>query len=221
VAATKTALTKDAVVDRALSLGDAEGLDAVTIRRLAQELGVTPMALYWHFKNKELLLIGMVDRLMAGVAIDVDPGGRWQVRLRAQAEALLKVMRAHPSMPGLLEVTDKQRSENFALATETALKLLVLGGFTLNHAYAIASYILGGVRSLVATEPGCPYGVPREMAAEWQRASRLQMASYPADRFPHLTEFGASLDTERDLVDYYAFGIDLLMAGIESMAVRG
>jgi len=208
------------VVERALSLGDAEGLDAVTIRRLAHELGVTPMALYWHFKNKELLFIGMVDRLMAGVAIDIDPTGPWQVRLRAQAEALLEVMRAHPCMPGLLEVTDKQRSENFALATETALRLLVLGGFTLDHAYTVAVYILGGVRTLVANEPGCPYGVPREMAAEWQRANKLRMASFPPDRFPHLTEFGTSPDAEPDLAEYYTFGIDLLMAGIEAMALR-
>jgi len=220
VAATKTALTKDAVVERALSLGDAEGLDAVTIRRLAHELGVTPMALYWHFKNKELLFIGMVDRLLAGVAIDVDPAGPWQVRLRAQAEALLEVMRAHPCMPGLIEVTDKHRSENFALATETALRLLAQGGFTLGHAYSIATYVMSGVRSLVATEPGCPYGVPKEQAAEWQRVNKLRMASFPPDRFPYLTEFGAAPNDEPDLDEYYTFGIDLLMAGIEGMASR-
>ena len=49
-------LTKAAVAERALRLGDEHGLEAVTIRRLAQELGVTPMALYWHFKNKDELL---------------------------------------------------------------------------------------------------------------------------------------------------------------------
>src|SRR5690348_12640763 len=46
-------LSKAAVAERALRLGDEEGVEAVTIRRLAQELGVTPMALYWHFKNKD------------------------------------------------------------------------------------------------------------------------------------------------------------------------
>ena len=46
------------MVGRAIALADAEGLDALTIRRLAQELGVTPMALYWHFRNKEELLAG-------------------------------------------------------------------------------------------------------------------------------------------------------------------
>ena len=53
-------LTKQAVVQRALALADADGLDALTIRRLATELGVTPMALYWHFRNKEELLAGLL-----------------------------------------------------------------------------------------------------------------------------------------------------------------
>src|SRR5215467_7003154 len=49
----RTRLSRSAVVDRALALADREGLDALTIRRLATELGVTPMALYWHFRSKE------------------------------------------------------------------------------------------------------------------------------------------------------------------------
>jgi AcrR family transcriptional regulator len=54
--AERTKLSRAAVVDRALWLADAEGVEALTIRRLAQELGVTPMALYWHFRNKEELI---------------------------------------------------------------------------------------------------------------------------------------------------------------------
>src|SRR5579862_2663509 len=56
-------LSKRAVVDRALKLADAAGLDALTIRKLAQDLGVTPMALYWHFRSKEDLLEGMAERV--------------------------------------------------------------------------------------------------------------------------------------------------------------
>src|SRR5216683_8065988 len=53
--AERTRLSKDAVVDRGLAIADAEGLDALTIRRLGGDLGVTPMALYWHFRSKEAL----------------------------------------------------------------------------------------------------------------------------------------------------------------------
>src|SRR4028119_2254718 len=61
-ASNRVTLTPQAVVEGALALADAEGLGAVTIRRLAKELGVTPMALYWHFRSKDELLEGMAAR---------------------------------------------------------------------------------------------------------------------------------------------------------------
>ncbi len=71
-------LSAASIVERAIQIGDTEGIDAVTIRRLATDLGVTPMALYWHFKNKEQLLIGMADHLVANFAPSpptIGPGG--------------------------------------------------------------------------------------------------------------------------------------------------
>ena len=68
------------MVDRALALGDAEGLEAVTIRRMRHELGVTPMALYWHFRNKEELLAGLADQIWAELDTDVDPSAAWPTR---------------------------------------------------------------------------------------------------------------------------------------------
>lgn len=62
-ASNRVTLTPQTVVEGALALADAEGLEAVTIRRLAKELGVTPMALYWHFSSKGELLEGMAARI--------------------------------------------------------------------------------------------------------------------------------------------------------------
>src|ERR1700760_1856344 len=64
-------LTKSTVVGRALELADRDGVDALTIRRLATELSVTPMALYWHFRSKEELLSGLSDQIWS----EGDPGG--------------------------------------------------------------------------------------------------------------------------------------------------
>ena len=60
-------LSRDAILDRALAIADADGIDAVSVRRLARELGVTPMALYWHFAGKEALLHALGDRLLGGL----------------------------------------------------------------------------------------------------------------------------------------------------------
>src|SRR5712671_3885715 len=89
--ADKARLSKSAVVGRALALADAEGLDALTVRRLAQELGVTPMALYWHFRSKEELLSGLADRFWSEIDTDVDEAAPWPAQLRALLESLVEV----------------------------------------------------------------------------------------------------------------------------------
>ena len=82
-------LSKRAVVDRALKLADANGLDALTIRKLAQDLGVTPMALYWHFRSKEDLLEGMAERVWGEIDVHVEEAVPWWAQLQAGLESLV------------------------------------------------------------------------------------------------------------------------------------
>src|SRR5271156_4058035 len=90
-------LTRRAVVDRAMHLADSAGLDSLTIRKLAQELGVTPMALYWHFRSKDELLDGLAERVWSEIDVDVDAEAPWPDQLRGLLESLLQVLRAHPA----------------------------------------------------------------------------------------------------------------------------
>jgi TetR/AcrR family transcriptional regulator, tetracycline repressor protein len=211
-------LSKSAVAERALRLGDEEGLEAVTIRRLAQALGVTPMALYWHFKNKDELLLGIVDHVLTTVRADREATDPWPVQLRAMVEALITVMRAHPALPELLHAADKGEAASFNRATNDALSLLTQGGFTLHESYWVANYLLHGAIGLVAAQPGCPSTVPAEQAAEWHRQKRLKMQQLPADQYPMLVAFAATYSDEPDIDHYFRFGIDLLMAGVEAAA---
>src|ERR1700735_4386451 len=103
----RSRLTKRSVVDRGLALADANGLDGLTIRRLAQDLGVTPMALYWHFRSKEELLAGLGAQVWAGTAADVDPAADWPAQLRGLMESLVAVLRGHPSASQLLMAGQK------------------------------------------------------------------------------------------------------------------
>src|ERR1700690_844547 len=106
----RSRLSKRSVVDRGLALADASGLDGLTIRRLAQDLGVTPMALYWHFRSKEDLLLGLAEQVWSEIGIDVDQAQPWPVRLRGLLESLVRALRAHPCAGQLLMETEK-RSE--------------------------------------------------------------------------------------------------------------
>ncbi|GAB3279275.1 hypothetical protein GCM10027589_05710 [Actinocorallia lasiicapitis] len=212
------ALTKEAVVDTALSLGDTEGLGAVTIRRLAQELGVTPMALYWHFKNKDQLFIAMIDELMAGACVDkaTEP---WQAGIQQQVDALTRSMRAHPYMHELLHVGNKIDSRNFAHATESALAFLTRAGFPLTRAYQVASYLLQGICALVENQPSLPAWHDGGLD-EWSRQLRRSVNLYPRDECPLLVAFSESIDEGVDLEEYFRFGVETLLVGVEAMAAK-
>ncbi|MEU6427039.1 TetR/AcrR family transcriptional regulator C-terminal domain-containing protein [Microbispora sp. NPDC046973] len=213
-------LSRRSLVEKAVELADAESLESVTVRRLAQELGVTPMALYWHVKNKDQLLVCLADHLLTEVTPEFDAHAPWNLRLRAMVEALVGVMRRHRYMPGLLGMVEKQELPNFARATDTALDLLSQAGFTLGEGFAVSTYLLHGAMALVDNEPGCPGAFSAAEAAEWRRQRRLRLEQFPADEFPRIVEYAKTTEEEPDVEAYYAFGLDLLMSGVEAMAAK-
>jgi len=212
-------LTKQAVVGCALALGDEEGLDAITYRRLATELGVTPMALYWHFKNKEELLAGLADQVWSEIDTDVDLTAEWHLQLRRLLESLLSVLRAHPCASQLLLAGEKQ-SDAALVATETALAVLRRGGFDPDHAAEVARSSLWTGLMLVMSEPGFDPGLTEAERAEKQRRNRVKLALLPPDRYPHLVESAAALTACDDPEFHYRFGVDLFVAGVRAIAVR-
>src|SRR3954447_7053679 len=90
-----TGLTRAAIVERAHELAAAEGLAAISLRRLAREFDVSAMALYWHVENKEGLLNAMAERCYEGVAVPAD--GTWPERLRGVLAALVGELRRYPA----------------------------------------------------------------------------------------------------------------------------
>jgi TetR/AcrR family transcriptional regulator, tetracycline repressor protein len=210
-------LSKGAVVERALALADADGLDALTIRRLAAELRVTPMALYWHFRNKEELLEGLADRVWGELDIDVDPAAPWPAQLRGLLESLVGVLRAHPSASQLLLITAKSGPAALA-ATEVALEVLRGAGFDPSHASEITRSALWTGLMLVMSEPGMEPGMEDEDRAEHQRRALVRLASLPVSRFPRVVECALPLTACDDPEFHYRLGIDLFIAGVEAIA---
>src|SRR3712207_4603006 len=93
-ATNRVTLTPRTVVEVALTLAESEGLEALTIRRLAKELGVTPMALYWHFRSKDELLDGMAARIFEEVDLSVDASAAWREQLRSEERRVGKECRS-------------------------------------------------------------------------------------------------------------------------------
>lgn len=218
-ATNRVTLTPRTVVEGALALAGAEGLEAVTIRRLARGLGVTPMALYWHFRNKGELLDGMAARIFEEIDLSLDASATWQEQLRALLGSMVDALRAHPSTATLLS-TRTVSSEDGLLATEVALDILRRGGFSPAEATQIARHALSSVTNLVSGEPGVVVRDESGRLLDARRYSRIFLESLPPERYPRLVEAAAPLSEGVDPDTYFTFGLDLLLAGIEAMAVR-
>ena len=218
-AASRVALTPRTVVEGALALAEAEGLEAVTIRRLARELGVTPMALYWHFRSKDELLEGVAARIFEEIDLSVDASATWAEQMRALLGSMLGVLRAYPSAAILLS-TRTVSSERGLLATEVALDILRRGGFSPAEATQVARHALSTITSLAGGEPGVVAREEPEELVDARRRARRYMESLPPERYPRLVEAATPLSEGVDPDAYYAFGLDLLLAGIEAMAMR-
>ncbi|MER6342319.1 helix-turn-helix domain-containing protein [Streptomyces tendae] len=96
-------LRREAIADSAIAIADVEGLEAVTIRRLAKQHIVTPTALYWHFKEKDQLLDGMAERLFANVELPPpEDSSPWAQQLSAVLAAFLASLRPQPAVAPLL-----------------------------------------------------------------------------------------------------------------------
>lgn len=215
--ANKTGLTPGMIARRAIALADADGLEAVTIRRLANDLGVTPMALYWHFRNKDELLDAMAAGVFEEIVPATDESAPWQQRLRAMLASLVAALRAHPAIAPLVS-TRTVSTEGSLRVTEAMLDILHHGGFAPPEATQIARHALVVATSLVAPMPGVAAEAEPAKMVGARRDARQELASLPADRYPRLVEAAGPLSEGVAPDAYIAFGLDLLLAGIEAMA---
>src|SRR6478735_8271017 len=120
-------LSRHLILQRALALADAEGLRAVTMRRLGSELGVEAMSLYHHVPNKEALLDGLVELVLEEARV-VPPRGDWREHMTAHAHALRAAGHAHPRVMQLF-ATRVVQSPAWAGAVEDTLAVLLAAGF--------------------------------------------------------------------------------------------
>jgi AcrR family transcriptional regulator len=199
-------------VATAIAIADREGIDALSMRRLGQELDVDPMALYRHVRDKEDLLGGIVDGVVAGIAVVPDTGDGWKASLRATILGARATALRHPWVPGLLEQR-RQPGPATLRYLDGVLGILRGGGFSVamgHHAlHALGSRILGFSQDLF-DDGGTP--PDPEMAA--LQARQLAVA------FPHLGELALSathaggLGGCDDDVEF-AFALDLVLDGLE------
>lgn len=213
------ALSREAIIEHALALADREGLDAVSIRRIAQDLGVTPMALYWHVKNKDELMAAMGGEMLTSVTLPPEDSPRDLDQLRELMVRLIAALSAHPGSTELAMMQILQ-CESGQLAAERALDILRRAGFSVEQSANLARTCLQHAIMLVSGRPGAETATPQDERAALLAHKRSALSGLPVDRFPHLVESAAALTDCDDEMTYYQGGIELFVAGVQALQRR-
>jgi AcrR family transcriptional regulator len=199
----------------ALALADREGIASLSMRRLAEALGVEAMSLYHHVASKDEILGGLVDLVFEEIEL---PAGRgWKAALRSRALSARAALARHPWALGLLESRALPGPATLR-HHDAVVGCLRTGGFSVAgaaHAYALLdSYVYG----FALQEQSLPFDTagPIDDVAQ---AFRRQL---PAGGFPHLTEMLLShvMKPGYAFAKEFEFGLDLILDGLERVRRR-
>ncbi|MGH3736069.1 MAG: TetR/AcrR family transcriptional regulator [Micromonosporaceae bacterium] len=206
-------LSRDRVLRTAVQLADEAGVGALTMRKLADRLGVEAMSLYHHVKNKDEILDGMVDKVFAEIELP-DSGDGWKTAMRHRAVSARQALVRHPWAIGLL---DSRASPGPATLRhhDAVIGCLRRGGFSVAmvaHAFsAIDSYVYGFALQELS--------LPFQSGPELEQVAEQIMRELPAAEYPHFTELVSEhvLRPGYAYADEFEFGLDLVLDGLDRL----
>jgi AcrR family transcriptional regulator len=201
------------VLEAAIALADAGGIAALSMRKLAEGLGVEAMSLYHHFANKEEILDGMVDAVFGEIDFPTSRVG-WRAAMLRRARAARAALSRHPWAIGLLE--SRRNPGPLTLRHHDAvLGCLRRGGFSVAAAASAFSLLDSYTYGFVMQEQALPFRTAEELEA---MAGEI-LAHLPAEDFPHFTE----MVVQHALKPGYAYakefevGLELVLDGLERL----
>ena len=202
-------LSRERVLTAAVSVADASGIAGLTIRSLAQELGVKPMSVYHHVANKDEILDGIVDIVFSEIDLP-SVEGEWRTEISKRASSARSVLRRHPWAITLLE---SRTSPGWATLRHHDANIATLraAGFSVEmtaHAYAlIDSYVYG----FALQEAALPF--ESDTVAD---VAASMMELFSTGEYPHLLELTTDfvLQPGYDFGNEFAFGLELILDGL-------
>jgi AcrR family transcriptional regulator len=202
----RTGLTREQVAHAALELADTSGLEALSMRALADRLGVGTMTLYGYFRNKDELLDAVVD---AAVPDEFPPAeGDWRQQLR---EAVLYARRSLLRHPSLVELRVRRpvlRPEALRFS-ERSLRILRDAGFDVREGTAAFRLLFTYTFGFAALSPA-------EATDADRRAASAALAALPADEYPALAEAREEASRAMGGEEVFEYGLDRIIDGLEA-----
>lgn len=206
-------LSRDRVLRTAVAIADAKGNSALTMRSLAHELGVKPMALYHHVANKEEILDGIIDLVFG--EIDLPPtDSHWRLAIRHRAIAARRVLSHHAWAIPLMESRTNPGPATLR-QHDAVIGTFRRAGFSVQltaHAYSLLdSYVYGfSLQESVS--------LPFDKVTAPELAGKI-LSQFPSDEYPHLAELAIEhiLKPGYDYGEEFEFGLDIVLDGLESL----
>jgi AcrR family transcriptional regulator len=208
-------LSEERVLRTAVTLADRHGIGRLSMRKLADELGVAAMSLYYYVPNKERLIDGMVDIVFGEIeapSLELD----WKAAMRRRAVSTREALKRHRWAVGHMEGRTNHGPANLRLH-DAVLGCLRAAGFSLEmtvHAYSVQdAYIYGFALQEQDMSP--------ESADEFAAEAQRQMQEYEAvlADYPHLVEVvgGHVAKAGYDYASEFLFGLDLILDGLDRL----
>jgi AcrR family transcriptional regulator len=209
-------LSRERALQVAVALADAGGIGSLTMRNLAQQLGVEAMSLYHHVANKEEILDGIVDVVFSEIDVPV-PGAEWRPAMRERAISARQVLRRHPWATTLMNSRATPGPATLR-HLDAIIGTLRRGGFSVQLAAHALSVIDGYIYGFALHEAALPFDGP-DAAAE---VAGQILEQFPTDSYPYLTELTIEhvLQPGYDYGDEFEFGLDLILDGLTTLAAK-
>ena len=212
--ARRSPLTRERILRAAVRLADKQGLDALSMRRLATTLKVEAMSLYNHVANKDDVLDGMVD-LIIGEITPPTSGGDWKTAMRARATSAHAVMLAHPWAP-MLVVSRINVGPNMLRYIDATLGTLREAGLSwaeTDRAWNAMDCHIYGFTLLLQNFPVDP--------EEYASTAASYLPMLPADTYPYMHELSRGVaDGSHDGTHDFSFGLELILDGLDRLRAR-
>lgn len=207
-------LTRNRILTTALQLIDAEGIGSLSMRRLATELGVDPMAIYHHLPSKATVLAGVVERVFDDLQLPEIHSSSWQEQVRAFARSYYNLTCAHPNLVFYL-VTDPECSSSAALAANEILyAALMAAGLPPRLIVLAADLVVDYLNGFALAASSGHLNQPGE-----RQVLLAKLKEHPPEQFPALHQVFKSL-TVTEMQGDIEVGLEIILAGIESIAQR-
>jgi AcrR family transcriptional regulator len=206
----RTRLSRERVLRVAIAHADAGGLEALTMRRLAEEMRVAPMALYRHVASKDDLIDGMVDIVFAEIDLPAT-GGDWRTAMRQRAISVHDALSRHRWAIGLMESRANPGPANLR-HHDSVIGSLRAAGFDMEqvaHAYSVLdAYIYG----FALTKMNLPFDDTSDIA----ETAQTMLEPFPMDAYPNLVAFitDHAMKPGYDFGNEFEYGLDVVLDGL-------